>query len=256
MDNIEEYYIGSMDVYCVHCNARHFAAEKVSNKGNSFHDGCNHGAVYLQPLPKFPQFLHSLFDGTHEKSNNFFQHIRSYNSSFSFASFNANLINFQDRRPGPYCFKIQGQIYYQINTALYAAQNETPTYGQLFIVDSNEAINYRLNQYSHLDFEIVQNLEHIMRECNIFAQSYQMMGEELENQRHLEMESGELLSELQLLFTFKPGMDRRRYNAQRNNEVAAVFYTNADGEIPESYVTIRNKNTKTLQKVSIMDPNV
>ncbi|XP_070157971.1 uncharacterized protein [Polyergus mexicanus] len=71
--------------------------------------------------------------------------------------------------------------------------------------DSNEAINYRLNQYSHLDFEIVQNLEHIMRECNIFAQSYQMMGEELENQRRLEMESGELLSELQLLFTLKPG---------------------------------------------------
>ncbi|XP_070171475.1 uncharacterized protein [Polyergus mexicanus] len=82
------------------------------------------------------------------------------------------------------------------------------------------------------------------------------MGEELENQRRLEMESGELLSELQLLFTLKPGMDRRRYNAQRNNEVADVFYTNSDGEIPESYVTIRNKNTKTLQKVSIMDPNV
>jgi hypothetical protein len=51
-------------------------------------------------------------------------------------------------------------------------------------------------------------------------------------------------------------MDRRRYNAQRTNEVAAVFYTNADGEIPESYVTIRNKNTKILQKVSTMDPNV
>jgi len=51
-------------------------------------------------------------------------------------------------------------------------------------------------------------------------------------------------------------MDRRRYNVQRTNEVAAVFSTTADGEIPESYVIIRNKNTKTLQKVSIMDPNV
>ncbi|XP_029678787.1 uncharacterized protein LOC115244912, partial [Formica exsecta] len=123
-------------------------------------------------------------------------------------------------------------------------------------MDSNEAIDHRLNQNSYLDFEIVQNLEHIMREINVFAQSYQMMGEELENQRRLEMESGELLPELQLLFTLKPGMDRRRYNAQRTNEVAAVFYTTADGEIPESYVTIRNRNTKILQKVSIMDPNV
>ncbi|XP_025262562.1 uncharacterized protein LOC112637334 [Camponotus floridanus] len=95
-----------------------------------------------------------------------------------------------------------------------------------------------------------------MREFNVFAQSYQMMGEELEKQRRLEMESDELLPELQLVFTSRPDMDRRRYNTQRINEVAAVFSTTADGEIPESYVTIRNKNTKTLQKVSIMDPNV
>jgi len=256
ISNVVEYYIGSMDVSCVHCNAKHFAAEKISNRGSSFHDCCNHGAVYLQPLPEHPQFIRSLFDGSHIKSNDFFQHIRSYNSSFSFASFNANLINFQDRRAGPYCFKIQGQIYYQINTALYAAQNESPTNGQLFIVDSNEAIDHRLNQNSYLDLEIVQNLEHIMREFNIFAQSYQMMGEELENQRRLEMESGQLLPELQLLFTLRPGMDRRRYNAQRSNEVAAVFRTTADGEIPESYVTIRNRNTKALQNVSTMDPNV
>jgi len=71
-----------------------------------------------------------------------------------------------------------------------------------------------------------------------------------------EMESDELLPELQLLFTLKPDMDWRRYNDQRTNEVAAVFYTSVDREIPESYVTIRNKNIKTLQKISIMDPNV
>ncbi|KAM0727890.1 hypothetical protein ACS0PU_005359 [Formica fusca] len=66
-----------------------------------------------------------------------------------------------------------------------------------------------------------------MRELNIFAQSYQMMDEELENQQRLEIESGELLAELQLSFILRPGMDRRRYNAQRTNEVAAVFRTTA-----------------------------
>lgn len=171
INEIVEYYIGSMDVHCIHCNAKHFTAEKVSNKGNSFHDCCNHGAVYLESLPQPPQFLRSLFDDNHAKSNNFFQHIRSYNGSFSFASFNANLVNFPNGRPGPYCFKIQGQIYYQINTALYAAQNENPTYGQLFIIDSNEAINYRIIENSNLDLEITQNLEHLMRELNIFAKS-------------------------------------------------------------------------------------
>jgi len=102
-------------------------------------------------------------------------------------------------------------------------QNENPTYGQLFIIDFNEAINYRLIENSELDLEIIQNLERIMRESNVFAQSYQMMGEELENQRRLEIESGELLPELQLLFTLRPDMNQRRYDAQRTNEVVAVF---------------------------------
>jgi len=50
-----------------------------------------------------------------------------------------------------------------------------------------------------------------------------MMGEELANQRRLEMESGEFLPELQLLFTLKPGIDRR-YNAQRTKLKLLLFF--------------------------------
>lgn len=44
LNEIIEYYIGPMNVSCIHCNAKHFAAEKIVNKGISFHDCCNHGA--------------------------------------------------------------------------------------------------------------------------------------------------------------------------------------------------------------------
>ncbi|KAL6419581.1 hypothetical protein ACFW04_011319 [Cataglyphis niger] len=188
-----------MNVSCSHCNAKHFSSEKISNRGNSFHNCCNHGAVYLEPFPQFPQFLRSLFNGSHAKSNNFFKHIRrSYNSLFSFTSFNVNLVNFENRRPGPYCFKIYGQIY---------------------------SINYHLNENSDLDFEIIQNPEHIMRELNVFAQFYQMMSEELENQQQLEIESGEFgvcIKVFPLRYK-KKDMDRCRYNVQRTNEVAIAF---------------------------------
>ncbi|KAL7291872.1 hypothetical protein TKK_0014431 [Trichogramma kaykai] len=80
-----------------------------------------------------------------------------------------------------------------------------------------------------------------------------MMKQELNDQMEL---NNTAEPELNLMFTLKPGVDERRYNFQRTNEVAAVFSTTADGEIPESYVTIRNKRTKTLQYVSTMDPNV
>ena len=43
---------------------------------------------------------------------------------------------------------------------------------------------------------------------------------------------------------------------QRTNEIAAVFVTTADGDIPESYVSIRNKVTRVLQSVSSMNPHV
>ena len=69
---------------------------------------------------------------SHEKSTEFFKNIRSYNSSFAFASFNINQVkNFPNSRPGPYCFIIYGQICYQINRSIHPQENTTANYGQL-----------------------------------------------------------------------------------------------------------------------------
>jgi len=182
LQNITEHYIGEMNIFCEHCCAKHFKSEKVANKGNSFNDCCNHGSVRLNSLPQPPDELYELFVGTHSKSNHFFNRIRVYNNTFSFASFNANISNFSTQRRGPYCFKIQGQIYYQINTALYPAPNNMPSYGQLFIVDNNEATEYRLHRNSNLDEHILRSIDNIMRTNNIFAQSYRMMHEEIQTQ--------------------------------------------------------------------------
>ena len=243
-----------MNILCTHCHAKHFPQEKVQNK-TSFDDWCNHGKVILQQVPEFPNELKQLFQGTHEKSKEFFKNIRRYNSSLSFASFNANITNFNDRRPGPFCFKIQEQIYYKINTALNPESGQNPSHGQLFIYDGDEAVKYRL-AYSNTDSEIMKMLDEMMRTYNVFAKSYMMMGEEIKTQQsHISANNRSIL-QLNLAFTIKEGLDPRRYNVQKSNEVAAIFTTNADGEIPESYVVIRNKNTKELKYLSSMDPNV
>ncbi|XP_058810469.1 uncharacterized protein LOC131675487 [Phymastichus coffea] len=252
-----KHYLGPMDVLCQHCKAKHFNDEKVSNKGLSFNDCCGHGTIKLDPLPNFPPELKNLFDGEHNKSSRFFDRIRHYNNSLSFASFNANLFNFRSQRSAPYCFKIQGQIYYQINTALYPSEGENPAFGQLFIIDQNEAMQYRIQQNSVLDYNLMAILDGIIRNNNIYAKSDEMMIDEIRMQQLIAETNGNTSQpELQLLFSLKPGQDHRRYNFQRVNEVAAIFSTSADGEIPESYITIRNKNTKVLQYVSSLDPNV
>ena len=104
------------------------------------------------------------------------------------------------------------------------------------------------------DREIMYSLEQMIRQYNLFAESYVMMKEEIEHQR--ELLGSDTEPELQLIFSLKPGYDRNRYNLQRTNEIAAISVTTADGDIPESYVTIRNKATRVLQSVSLMDPNV
>ena len=178
----KENYFGAMDVLCLHCQAQHFPDEKVSNKGLFFNDCCSHGSVTLVPIPEFPIQLKKIFQGEHEKSNQFFQPIRYYNNTLAFASFNGNLVNFQTRRPGPFCFKIQGQIYYQINTSLYPGEGENPSNGQLFIIDQQEALNHRMTQNPVLDYELIAMLDTIIRDNNILAKSYEMMHQELNAQ--------------------------------------------------------------------------
>ncbi|XP_058810651.1 uncharacterized protein LOC131675629 [Phymastichus coffea] len=246
-----------MNILCKHCQAKHFKNEKVSNKESSFNDCCDHGTVKLDPFPDFPLELLTLFNGEYDKSSSFFDDIRNYNSSLSFASFNVNLVHFQMRRSAPYCFIIQEQIYYQINTALYASGDKNPSYGQLFIIDQNEAIDYRMQQNPLIDYELMSILDNIIRNHNSYAKSYEMMKDEIRIQQLLkEMKNDSSPTELQLLFSLKLGQDSRRYNFQRVNEVAAIFSTTVDGEIPESYITIRNKNTQNLEIVNSLDPNV
>ena len=52
--NVDEYYYGEMNVLCSHSNTKHFTAEKVFNKGNSFNDCCGNGTVELEEIPDFP----------------------------------------------------------------------------------------------------------------------------------------------------------------------------------------------------------
>lgn len=158
-----------------------------------------------------------------------------YNNSLAFASFNANIVKFNSLQRAPYCFKVQGQIYYQINKALYPEKDENQNFGQLFIIDPEEALEYRIAQGKNLHRELLQSLDMTLRSCNIFAKSYQMMNEEITMQTEVDMLNNENnIPEVRLLSTLRPGVDKNRFNFPRTNEVAAVFCTTADGEIPHS----------------------
>ncbi|KAL7079361.1 hypothetical protein ACQ4LE_001408 [Meloidogyne hapla] len=131
-----------MNFECAHCGALHFPEEKIGNKGNSFNDCCHHGKVNLSMIPEndFPDLLKNLFMRIDTRYKNFFDCIRSLNSSVSMASMNPLRYRYPSNR-GPYCFRICGQIYHKMNVALNPDPGDEPSYGQVFIVDTAQAIS-------------------------------------------------------------------------------------------------------------------
>lgn len=244
-DDDKLHYLGLMDQRCMHCNAIFFKDEKIKNKGNSFSMCCQHGSVEFDE-PEYPQKLIDLFD-----LKEFRQKIRMYNNLHAFGSFNADTVNFGRARVGPYSFIVQGQIYYGINEATQPEPQEKASYGQLYIVDTDEAVNIRHETFNDLDKGIITTITNLLNEINVQAKSYQMLKDEIEASS-----SQNETEEMYLLFGLKPGSDPRRYNMRSSNEVAAVFATNADGDIPDAYVTICNKKTKKLQTINNLQPHV
>ena len=47
--------------------------------------------------------------------------------------------------PGPYFFKISGAIYHYTSKSLHPKNNEQPFYNQLYILDTKDATEFRLN---------------------------------------------------------------------------------------------------------------
>ena len=72
-----------------------------------------------------------------------------------------------------------------ITSSLYPADGENPSYGQLFIVDQEEASNFRVTQDPLIDYDLISALDTIIRNNNIFAKPYGMMKQEILTQRSL-----------------------------------------------------------------------
>ena len=61
------------------------------------------------------------------------------------------------RQFGPYCFKIQGELYY-FTGALFPYGNQTPMYTQIYILDIAEQLNVRRTNKNNLDSVVIDNL--------------------------------------------------------------------------------------------------
>lgn len=96
----------------------------------------------MNVLTPYPDELIKILCDSSSEGKNYRENIRMYNSAFAFASMGAQLEIPKGNEP--YVFRIHGQVYH--NTyALHPNDDERRKYGQLYIIDSSEAVHERLN---------------------------------------------------------------------------------------------------------------
>ncbi|KAH7702762.1 hypothetical protein AAVH_28820, partial [Aphelenchoides avenae] len=205
--------------------------------------------IHFDDSPEYPRELKALLERADPHWRSFHDHVRNYNASVRFVSLNVNVHSFGGG--GPYAFKIQGSVYTAFNQALMPNDGEPPTYGQLFVVDTLTAVDHRMNNTHNEGTvrEIFEKLDTVLRRVNPFVEAYRMMKEVIEQQRaELEQRERSLGSrrpvpepEVRLVFCPRSQQDPQTYNTATRNEVVAIFATDADGQVPEAYITVHER---------------
>ena len=112
-----------------------------------------------------------------------------------------------------------------------------------YFMDSEEAIEHRINHPASLtqhknnpglNRDLVQLIDNIIRQHNIFAQAFEFMHEVETHIYANAIQAGIKPPEVQLLFTMANQADVHRCNLPTTNEISAVIILNADGSIPNN----------------------
>lgn len=249
--NFDSYNVGPMNLKCRFCDAKHFAFEVTAGDRNAFTMCCHKGKVFLAPLSQ-NSFFNDLYDGLKSidpivkaKSKNYFENIRSFNSSFAMVSSEASI---DDRvLQGIYHFKIHN-IFYHRNGPLTATYGRDPSYAQLYFYDVDTANTVRLRQQSNqsCDSNLMREISVELNQVNPFVRSFATMkeySERVENANH----------ELSMVITVNRHTDIRRFNDATATDVAVIFKS-IDGEPPfERNMIAFPKTNGVVKSVSVLD---
>lgn len=110
-----------------------------------FHLCCKGGKVRLPFQKEPPAFLDGLLNPNGGVLSKYFiKSIHTYNSMFEFTSLAAKIETGINNCPGPYVFKINGQVHHRIGSLL-PDEGTPPVYAQLYIFDTENEVQNRMS---------------------------------------------------------------------------------------------------------------
>ncbi|UYV64281.1 hypothetical protein LAZ67_3000144 [Cordylochernes scorpioides] len=133
---------------------------------------------------------------------------------------------------GPYCFRIQGQIYHRTGT-LHPEDGEGRKFAQLYILDTEVATEERLklkeNQGCNKD--LMNSVATLLHQINPFTEAYRMLGDVEKEEERKAKENNTEMPSIVMAIKQDRKQDHRRYNNPRVSKVAVIFESD-DGEPP------------------------
>ncbi|KAK1395280.1 hypothetical protein POM88_014336 [Heracleum sosnowskyi] len=172
--------LGKPDKICTKCKA-YMWNQECNNKSAkysvpTFSICYKNGHIQLPEERRPPQFLASLLAGG-PKTSHFKHCIRTYNSLFACTSLGGKIDHKINNGGAPYCFKLCGQNYHLLGSML-PKDGDTPKFCQLYIYDTENEIQNRLNVVPGSDCtnpDFVEGLLKMLDENNKLVEGFHMV---------------------------------------------------------------------------------
>ncbi|KAH9536339.1 hypothetical protein CY35_17G102200 [Sphagnum magellanicum] len=185
-----------------------------TNNNPQFSLCCENGKVLLPNLPATPQELEVLLTSKERSAVKFRDEICMYNSVLAFTSLGAKVDDSVTGGPGPYSFRIQGELYHKIGS-LCPAEGQRPQFAQLYIHDTKCERQNRHAVMPSLDPTTLDRLLTMMYNINPYVEVFKMA-------RDMMATEGAPM-DLKLRLIASRTKDARQYNVPTADEVAALM---------------------------------
>lgn len=162
--SIPSVYVGVNDQICQFCDALNFDGERTAR--GHFNICCSNGKIILPQLNEAPGLIRDLLLGNIKRfnSNNctnpseiYNNNIRRFNNAFAFASVGAKF-ELPTSGYGAHILHLHGQTYHRLSSLHPTNDNEVRKYGQIYILDTDQAIRDRLHLFSTIGTDITPNI--------------------------------------------------------------------------------------------------
>ncbi|KAJ3684336.1 hypothetical protein LUZ61_013500 [Rhynchospora tenuis] len=254
-DRLSYLDFGDPDEICTHCHARFWFEERclaTSRVGNPTYSLCCwHGRVDLDKIDPMPHTLATLLDPNNgPDSKHFIENIRMYNSMFAFTSMGVQVDESVNAGPGPYVFKVSGQLCHLLGSLLPDG-DDPPRFAQLYMYDTEHEISNRMAPFPSTDQSsaprphIVRALKEMLDEYNPYAQAYRSVRE------RVLADSTDLL---RLQIRADRARGDSRYSAPTASEVAGLIVGDLDSQHFVRDIIVERRSGE-LQRVSSIHPS-